>query len=70
MFAQNMEKDAPGRFRDWYNELNPEDTKLPLEWKRLDSMPFKKLLVIKCLRPDRISVALTRFIREVIPKGE
>ncbi len=70
LFAQNMEKDAPGRFRDWYNELTPEDTKLPLEWKRLDAMPFKKLLVIKCLRPDRISVALTRFIREVIPKGE
>jgi dynein heavy chain len=24
-FAQNMEKDAPNRFKDWYNELLPED---------------------------------------------
>jgi dynein heavy chain len=44
IFAQNMEKDAPTRFKDWYNELAPEDVKLPLEWKKLDSTPFKKLL--------------------------
>lgn len=69
-FAQNMEKDAPTRFKDWYNELAPEDVKLPLEWKKLDSTPFKKLLVLRCIRPDRISVALTRFIRDVLPKGE
>jgi len=25
-----MEKDAPTRFKDWYNELTPEDVKLPL----------------------------------------
>lgn len=65
-----MEKDAPTRFKDWYNELTPEDVKLPLEWKKLDSTPFKKLLVLRCLRPDRITVALTRFIRETLPKGD
>jgi len=69
-FAQNMEKDAPTRFKDWYNELQPEDVKLPLEWKKLDSTPFKKLLVLRCLRPDRITVALSRFIRDALPKGE
>lgn len=36
LFAQNMEKDAPPRFKDWYNELAPEDAKLPLDWKKLD----------------------------------
>jgi len=35
-FAQNVEKEAPNRFKDWYNELTPEDEKLPLDWKRLD----------------------------------
>jgi len=39
-FAQNIEKEAPGRFRDWYNELCPEIEKLPLDWKKLESMPF------------------------------
>ena len=69
-FAQNMEKDAPNRFKDWYNELAPEEIKLPLDWKKLDTMPFKKLLVIRCLRPDRITVALTKFIRDTLPKGD
>ena len=36
-FAQNMEKEAPNRFRDWYNELAPENEKLPLDWKKLDN---------------------------------
>ena len=31
-----MEKDAPSRFKDWYNDLTPETTKLPLDWKKLD----------------------------------
>lgn len=39
-FVQQLEKEAPNRFRDWYNELAPEDEKLPLEWKKLDQMPF------------------------------
>jgi dynein heavy chain len=35
-FAQNVEKEAPNRFKDWYNELQPEDEKLPLDWKKLE----------------------------------
>jgi len=34
-FAQNVEKEAPNRFKDWYNELSPEEEKLPLDWKKL-----------------------------------
>ena len=70
LFAQNMEKDAPIRFKDWYNELAPETQKLPLDWKKLDQMPFQKLLVLRCLRPDRITTALTSFIRIALPNGD
>lgn len=66
-FAHQLEKEAPNRFKDWYNELSPEEQKLPLDWKRLDSMPFKKLLVIRCLRPDRMTISLNNFIRAVLP---
>ena len=69
-FAANMEKDAPVRFKDWYNELAPETQKLPLDWKKLDQMPFQKLLVLRCLRPDRITTALTSFIRIALPNGD
>lgn len=44
-FATNMEKDAPSRFKEWFQELQPENVKLPLDWKALDNMPFKKLIV-------------------------
>ena len=30
-------------------------------------MPFKKLLVLRCLRPDRMTVAMTSFIRGALP---
>lgn len=69
LFAQNLEKEAPNRFKDWYNELTPETEKLPLDWKKLDQQFFQKLLVIRCLRPDRITTALDRFIRITLPNG-
>jgi dynein heavy chain len=58
-----MEKDAPSRFKEWFNELAPEETKLPLDWKKLENTPFQKLLVLRCLRPDRITTALGNWIR-------
>merc|ERR1719420_1907438 len=68
-FATNMEKDAPSRFKEWFNELAPENVKLPLEWKKLDAAPFQKLLVLRCLRPDRITGALADWIRGALPSG-
>lgn len=52
-FAADLVGGAPTRFKDWYNELQPEDVKLPLDWKALEQRIFGKLLVIRCLRPDR-----------------
>jgi dynein heavy chain, axonemal len=69
-FSNHLEKEAPSRFKDWYNELTPETEKLPLDWKKLESMPFEKLLVIRCLRPDRITTALDNFIRKTLPRGD
>lgn len=69
-FAQNVEKEAPNRFKDWYNELAPEDEKLPLDWKKLEQMAFQKLLVVRVLRPDRIPSAIDNFVRKTLPKGD
>ncbi len=68
-FAQNMEKDAPTRFRDWFSEAEPENCKLPLDWKKLDNEPVKKLAVIRALRPDRMTTALAHWIRASLPNG-
>lgn len=69
-FAQNVEKEAPNRFKDWYNELSPEDEKLPLDWKKLETQPFQKLLVVRVLRPDRIPSAIDNFVRRTLPSGD
>jgi len=70
IFAQNMEKDAQPRFKEWFNEISPEEVKLPLDWKKLDNHPFQKLLVLRCLRPDRMSSALGDWIRNILPAGK
>lgn len=66
----SIEKELPGRFKDWFNELNPEIVKLPSEWRKLEQTPFLKLCVIRALRPDRMTAALMNFILKVFPRGE
>jgi dynein heavy chain len=53
----------------WYNEIDPEERALPLEWRSLEAAPFQKLLVVRCMRPDRVTTALNNFIRVTLPKG-
>jgi len=54
------------RFREWCEADRPEDTPLPGDWKKIPE--FNKLLVIRCLRPDRMPEALTAFVRKVLGK--
>ena len=35
-------------------------------WASLDRTPFKKLLVVRALRPDRVTVGLADFIRKTL----
>ena len=64
----NLE-DASPRFKEWFNHVTPETEKLPLKWSALDKEPFKKLLVLRCLRPDRLTVALSNFVGATLPGG-
>merc|ERR1711871_537589 len=61
--------EANPRFREWFNHITPETEKLPLDWAGLDRLPIQKMLVVRCLRPDRVATALTSFVRTVLPNG-
>jgi dynein heavy chain len=67
-FPGDLVEAAP-RFQEWYNAATPETEKLPLDWAGLDKTPFLKMLVIRCLRPDRMTVAIENFVTETMPFG-
>uniref|UniRef100_A0A8C9LLA4 Dynein beta chain, ciliary-like n=1 Tax=Piliocolobus tephrosceles TaxID=591936 RepID=A0A8C9LLA4_9PRIM len=66
----NIHIDAQLKFKQWYSEIQPEICKLPLEWKKLNDYSFKKLLIIRALRPDRITVTLEKYIKLVLPNSD
>ena len=62
--------EASSRFEAWYNHSTPETEKLPLDWAQLDRTPFKKLLVLRCMRPDRLVAACRNWLVGAMPSGK
>merc|ERR1719421_1828970 len=59
--TQNMEQDSLG-WRRWYGEGRAETADLPRSFR--DIPPFYRLLLLRVLRPDRLSSALTQFVQD------
>jgi len=66
-FITEVEKNGI-RFKEWYNDLTPETTPLPSEWKRAPL--FHMLLILRCMRRDRIAMGLNRLVNQALPNGE
>ena len=62
-------EENPQRFREWFSMIAPEAEKLPLEWRNLDQQLFRKLLVLRCLRPDRLTAGIQLLSRELLGKS-
>ena len=66
----NAMEETSSRFLEWYQHFTPENEKLPGDFRDLEKVPFRKLLVVRTLRPDRVTAALMEFVKEIIPKGK
>lgn len=52
-------------WRRWFGSSEPERLALPGEWQtRLDGL--QRLVVIRCLRPDRVIPASSRFVADAM----
>lgn len=49
-----------------YDSSEPHRVTFPQPFDALDS--FRKLLIIRCLRPDKIVLAVTDFVEETLTK--
>jgi dynein heavy chain len=52
-------------WKEWIEDPVPEAADLPGDWLKKTS-PFAKLLLVRALRPDRMTAALTAFIIEYL----
>eukprot|EP01029_Cantina_marsupialis_P031992 TRINITY_DN941_c0_g1_i4.p1 TRINITY_DN941_c0_g1~~TRINITY_DN941_c0_g1_i4.p1 ORF type:complete len:2679 (+),score=890.45 TRINITY_DN941_c0_g1_i4:109-8145(+) len=66
--AVDFQESSP-RFREWFQHPYPETQRLPLDYRELDKLYFRKLLVLRCLRPDRLEAALSAFVAQTLPEA-
>eukprot|EP00920_Eleutheroschizon_duboscqi_P033547 GHVT01080713.1.p1 GENE.GHVT01080713.1~~GHVT01080713.1.p1 ORF type:complete len:1048 (-),score=57.55 GHVT01080713.1:3339-6482(-) len=59
----DIQKD-PASWKAWYDKLIPEDDPLPGTWAQLDG--FRRLLVVRVVRPDRVYNAVKVFISNML----
>ncbi|XP_062979874.1 dynein axonemal heavy chain 11 [Elgaria multicarinata webbii] len=62
---RGLDRDIEGsakRWKKWVDSECPEKEKLPQEWKSKNS--FQKLVILRALRPDRMTYALRNFVEE------
>jgi dynein heavy chain len=51
-------------WEEWYNQTEPEKADMPGDWNEVPA--FQKLLLLRVLRPDRLPVAMSAFVSEIL----
>jgi dynein heavy chain len=63
----NLPADMDGswkRWKEWCEHEQPESQPLPQEWKRLGG--FQQLLIVRAVRPDRMTLAIRNWTMQVL----
>jgi dynein heavy chain len=53
---------APDEWRPLYDSLEPHKVVMPRHFNSLDT--FKKLLIVRCFRPDKVVPAVADFVQQ------
>jgi dynein heavy chain len=53
-------------WKHWYQSTSPEpeDAQLPGEWVTKCEDPIKKMIILRCFRPDRVNFAIRDFVKK------
>merc|ERR1740133_686225 len=60
----SLPADIDGSWKEWVEHEQPETQPLPQEWKRLSG--FRQLMIMRALRPDRMTLAILRWVGDVL----
>lgn len=60
----------PKEWQRWFMSSRPEPEKAPLpgEWETKCEDKLKKMIVLRCLRPDRVLFAIRDFVEHFMKK--
>ncbi|XP_061720397.1 dynein axonemal heavy chain 12-like [Cydia pomonella] len=65
-----VKKDFLSKLDVWkeiYDDLNPQNKPLPGKWDKLS--PFQKLLIVRVLRPDKLTIAVSEFVEKQLGRN-
>ena len=51
-------------WKNWFSSKKPEpeDAQLPGEWETKCEEPLRKMIILRCFRPDRVNFAIKNYI--------
>ncbi|XP_070594569.1 LOW QUALITY PROTEIN: dynein axonemal heavy chain 12 [Erythrolamprus reginae] len=64
---RNHVSSQPNEWRSIYDSKEPQTVPLPSPWNT-DLNEIKKMIILRCLRPDKISPAITTFVTDKLGK--
>jgi len=65
----DVSKNFMPKFRDWYNEIAPEKEKMPAADYKSFENKFEHILLIRAMRPDRLTSILPIWIASHLGPG-
>jgi dynein heavy chain len=66
--TDDLSKTWSMKFKEWFNEIAPEKEKIPGDYKSFEGK-FEQILIIRALRPDRLTSILPTWINVHLGPG-